>query len=393
MKTGLLFLSFLITTAAIAQQQGVAITTDGSAPASSAMLDVKSTDKGMLVPRMTTAQRTAIANVVKGLLVFDNTTASFWFYNGTAWTELAAGGASSWTANGTSISNTNSGFVGIGTTTPTEKLHISNGQLRLSRTGLFENSVLFNMPAASGSTVENQGLKFSIANVDKGFIGYSSSPFFGDYFRISTNGIGGSQLAITQAGNVGIGTVQPAERLHVAGNALINATNPTLQLQNEGVDKGFVQLSGDDIRVGTYSTNTTGRFIVRTQGANQVVVDENGMNLPANGKMTRTVSGAKNLLPVCYGRVKFMANSYSGTPNFTVVRLARGDYEIDCPQFGSNTVLVVTMNEYQGGYIAYPNVENWPAGSTKYRVRFFNSSSSDGEKLDGGFSFVAYQND
>jgi hypothetical protein len=124
-----------------------------------------------------------------------------------------------------------------------------------------------------------------------------------------------------------------------------------------------------------------------------VVVDENGINLPTNGKMTRALTASKNLLPVCYGRVRFMANSYSGTPNFTVTRLARGDYEIDCPQFGTNTVLVVTMNEYQGGYIAYPNVENIPSGSTKYRVKFVNSNSTDGEKLDGGFSFVAYQND
>lgn len=54
-------------------------------PHASAMLDVQSTDKGMLVPRMTTAQRTAIANPAKGLLVFDTNTNTFWFYNGSAW--------------------------------------------------------------------------------------------------------------------------------------------------------------------------------------------------------------------------------------------------------------------------------------------------------------------
>ena len=39
----------------------VAISTDGFQPAASAMLDVTSTSKGMLVPRMTTAQRTRSA--------------------------------------------------------------------------------------------------------------------------------------------------------------------------------------------------------------------------------------------------------------------------------------------------------------------------------------------
>ena len=39
---------------------------------------------------MTTTQRTAISNPATGLLVFDNTTAGFWFYNGTAWQDLSA---------------------------------------------------------------------------------------------------------------------------------------------------------------------------------------------------------------------------------------------------------------------------------------------------------------
>ncbi len=65
--------------------QGVAISNDNSNPDASAMLDVKSTDKGMLVPRMTTAQRTAISNPANGLLVFDSTTGSFWFYSSSTW--------------------------------------------------------------------------------------------------------------------------------------------------------------------------------------------------------------------------------------------------------------------------------------------------------------------
>ncbi|HRX95862.1 MAG TPA: hypothetical protein P5514_02860 [Bacteroidales bacterium] len=69
----------------------VSINTTGADPDGSAMLDVKSTDKGMLIPRMTTAQRTAIASPATGLLVFDNEMGSFWFYSGSAWTELKTG--------------------------------------------------------------------------------------------------------------------------------------------------------------------------------------------------------------------------------------------------------------------------------------------------------------
>ena len=48
----------------------VGINSDNSAPDSSAMLDVKSTAKGALIPRMTFEQRNAISNPVEGLMVY-----------------------------------------------------------------------------------------------------------------------------------------------------------------------------------------------------------------------------------------------------------------------------------------------------------------------------------
>ena len=75
-KFYILLLAVLITAGVSAQ---VSINNDGTAPDGSAMLDVQSTEKGMLVPRMTTAQRPAIASPANGLLVFDNDTGSFWF--------------------------------------------------------------------------------------------------------------------------------------------------------------------------------------------------------------------------------------------------------------------------------------------------------------------------
>ena len=67
----------------------VAINTDGSAPDAKAMLDIKSTDKGLLIPRMTTVQRTAVAPAAGqiGLLVYDTDTKTIWQYNGTTWVD------------------------------------------------------------------------------------------------------------------------------------------------------------------------------------------------------------------------------------------------------------------------------------------------------------------
>ena len=76
-------------------QNGISQSTlihDGSAgatvPDASAILDVASTTKGMLIPRLTTNERTAITNAATGLLVFDMDTESFWFKKSTGWKEL-----------------------------------------------------------------------------------------------------------------------------------------------------------------------------------------------------------------------------------------------------------------------------------------------------------------
>ena len=81
----ILIFSLLLTNILTAQ---VSISMDNSTPDASAMLDVQSTTKGMLIPRLTTAQRSGIASPATGLMVFDSDTASFWFYNGSSWTEL-----------------------------------------------------------------------------------------------------------------------------------------------------------------------------------------------------------------------------------------------------------------------------------------------------------------
>ncbi len=62
----------------------VAITTDGSSADGSAMLQVKSIDKGFLPPRMTETQRDAITPTA-GLMVYNTTTNKPNYYNGSVW--------------------------------------------------------------------------------------------------------------------------------------------------------------------------------------------------------------------------------------------------------------------------------------------------------------------
>ncbi|HEX7846466.1 MAG TPA: hypothetical protein VF476_11760 [Chitinophagaceae bacterium] len=72
--------------------QNVAINNDGTTAATSAMLDVKSTTKGFMMPRVTSVQRAAIASPAMGLLVFDTDTKTIWTYDGAAWKNLYTSG-------------------------------------------------------------------------------------------------------------------------------------------------------------------------------------------------------------------------------------------------------------------------------------------------------------
>lgn len=71
-------------------QAQVAVNTDGSNPEASAMLDISSTDRGLLIPRMSSLDRTGILNPAEGLMVYDSTTHSFWFYTESAWNDLSS---------------------------------------------------------------------------------------------------------------------------------------------------------------------------------------------------------------------------------------------------------------------------------------------------------------
>lgn len=64
--------------------QNIAINADGSIPDRNAILDIKSTSKGLLIPRMTTESRMRIPNT-KGMIVYDTSTDNFWYNDGKEW--------------------------------------------------------------------------------------------------------------------------------------------------------------------------------------------------------------------------------------------------------------------------------------------------------------------
>ena len=109
MKTFLSILFFISLSLAGLSQVG--INTDGSQPNSSAMLDVKSVSKGVLIPRMIGQQMQGIVQPATGLLVYNISDNNIYYYNGSSWVSLGLGGLS-WLLGGNSGTNAGTNFLG-----------------------------------------------------------------------------------------------------------------------------------------------------------------------------------------------------------------------------------------------------------------------------------------
>lgn len=98
-----------------ATKSQVAIKPSGSGTTAdpSAMLDVQSTNKGALLPRMTATQRLAIANPATGLMVYDTDSSTFMLKNASGWVKLQSTSDAAWVKNGTDIYSAVNEKVGI----------------------------------------------------------------------------------------------------------------------------------------------------------------------------------------------------------------------------------------------------------------------------------------
>jgi hypothetical protein len=160
-----------------------------------------------------------------------------------------------------------SGRVGIGTTSPSDYLHVNGGDIRLTRTGTWP--VIFDQSAGSTFTI--------------------------------TNG-GAVQMAITGGGNTGIGTSNPAYKLDVAGNINSSGTISATSFTGSGTSLTGVALlgsqstftaapSGSGVSQGAVYVNPTTASAGQTLlglavgGAQQFLVDSSG-NMSAAGSIS-----------------------------------------------------------------------------------------------------------
>ncbi len=267
MKQLILFIAVLFSGTAFAQSVGIGTTS----PAASAQLDVSSTSKGMLVPRMTSTQRGAISNPAQGLLIYQTDGVSGFYVNRSSglfpnWS-LITEGANLWATslgNSNYISNINTGNVGVGTSLPETKFAVNNDDSAI---------VLFNNSQTLANNVQ--------ANVYLG----TGRNIIGGYFTgaIRTTGTSATtarlslltgatttgnslleRVSIDNSGNMGVGTIAPAYLLDVNGRMRLRdrGASGTAGIWHNKADNSEAAFVGmvNDSTYGFFGNGTSGNW-------------------------------------------------------------------------------------------------------------------------------------
>ena len=152
-----LFVLFVCFTSVTTFSQNIAINADGSLPHKHAMLDIKSSNKGLLIPRMTSDARMQIPNT-QGLMVYDINTNSFWYNTGKKWLSLAVAGVaeriadSAWLLTGNAGTVDNVNFLGTLDGVP---LNIRVNNQRSGRIDHIKNNTFWGFLAGNNITTGN----------------------------------------------------------------------------------------------------------------------------------------------------------------------------------------------------------------------------------------------
>lgn len=212
--------------------QNIAINTTGSLPDTSAMLDVSSTVKGFLAPRVTTTQQNAIPLPATGLMVYNTTTNTLNVNVGTAaapsWSAVSFGsgasssGGSAWSLTGNSNTGS-SNYIGTSDGQPLVfKVNgAAAGYLGISGSS-YATSFGVNSSAAYQSTAVGASANAGSSNLATA-VGYNSKA--AGYQSIA---IGAGAKTANQNDCIAIGTAANAnsyQGIAIGANALTNSSN------------------------------------------------------------------------------------------------------------------------------------------------------------------------
>lgn len=239
MKSIICFLLIGLVQPLWAQSVGIGTAT----PHSSAALHISSSNKGLLIPRMTTAQRLAIPSPATGLWVYDSETGAPWYFNGSDWKRMGAAAGPAWLTAGNGGTLPANHFIGT----------VDNQSLVFKVNGLWAGTLSTNKSVSLGKQA-------APGNTGNSNIAIGSGALFSNTFPGNTIAIGDSALFHNSVGAV--------PSLHAFSNTAIGSK--ALYANTTGFENtalGFKALTNNtsgyrNVAVGTNAllANTTGNF-------------------------------------------------------------------------------------------------------------------------------------
>lgn len=166
---------------------------------------------------------------------------------------VSVGGSSTPPLNGLYVS----GNTGMGTASPAVRLHLSGTDevLRLDGTNPY---MQFFSSSTAKSYIQSTGNDFKLGTVATNSSG-----------KVQFTAGSSTVMTLTSSGRVGVGTTSPSSTFHVKvnGEAMrVEGTDAFIQFYSGTTAKAFIQRTGNDIKLGTSTGNTTGRVIFGTAG-------------------------------------------------------------------------------------------------------------------------------
>lgn len=200
----------------------------GSTNDASSIVDITSTTKGVLMPRMTTTQRDLITSPATGLLIYNTTNEDLETYNGSSWISGGDGFA------GDALQNYNSVGSGTSITTGTSNINIGN----LAGTTMTD--------AIGDVYIGEKAGQYQTGAYGVG-IGYEALLGVNGSSNVSYSvGIGYQTLKSLTTGqfNTGIGTFSLTDNLIGVGNTGLGYLSGTANVGNYNVAVGYTALKG-----------------------------------------------------------------------------------------------------------------------------------------------------
>lgn len=311
-------------------------------PSTAALLEVSSTTKGFLPPRMTSAQRNAIATPAAGLVIFNTTSNLLEVFDGAIWSSSSGSGTQE-AVQGAAVSIANSmlDVLSMTVTTSGKYLILANGNTsatnpwtyfsvdcQLLRNGSAIDRKYFYYGGSNGGSGPGvPQMHYSLQTVSSGdiikvqcYATSDSGSMTASGWKISLLGLGisnisgadnmgnhtatqnlnlgsynlvgnggSSGISITSSGSVGIKTNSPAAALSVSGgvqignDSICNASKAgTIRYNNSTIEfcngTSFVLVSSGSSFTLNGSTSSTQTFASGTAGTNFNIATSNGVH-------------------------------------------------------------------------------------------------------------------